>query len=157
MKKELAIAREELEAIGERMIRIRKALGLQQKELAAGLDFTEGYICQIEKGNANPTLEFFYMLTSKFRVSLDFLFYGKGEMFYKDRVPGDRLDENHVKLDTLEDILWYHDYSATFRLALLLEARRIFYDQARYIENDIAYARKKHEEEKESKDKQEKE
>ena len=143
MKKELAIAREELEAIGERMIRIRKALGLQQKELAAGLDFTEGYICQIEKGNANPTLEFFYMLTSKFRVSLDFLFYGKGEMFYKDRVPGDRLDENHVKLDTLEDILWYHEHSATFRNTFLYNARKIYYDIADYIDKDTEQVRKK--------------
>jgi transcriptional regulator with XRE-family HTH domain len=146
VKKEISIDRDKLEAIGERMIAIRKALGYQQKEMAARLGFSEGYICQIEKGNANPTLEFFYLLTSKFQVSLDYLFYGEGEMFYKEAVPKDRLWENHGSLETIEDVLWYHDYSPTFRLGLLLEARKIFYDQSKYISQDIDYARKQKQE-----------
>jgi transcriptional regulator with XRE-family HTH domain len=143
MKKEIAIEREELEAFGRRMIEIRKALGLQQKELAAAVGFSEGYICQIEKGGANPTLEFFYMLTWRLQVSLDFLFYGKGEMFYREGETPDRLAENRDGIDTIEDILWYHEYSATFRNALLYQARKSFYDNAEYIEKDIEQARKK--------------
>ena len=149
MKKEISIDRDKREALGKRMVAIRKALGYQQNELAAELGFSEGYICQIEKGNANPTLEFFYMLTSKLRVSLDYLFYGEGEMFYRGEVSKDRLDENHGSLETIEDVLWYHDYSPTFRLALLFEARKIFYDQSKYIIQDIDYARKQKQEKEE--------
>ena len=143
MKKEISIDAKELAAFGERMIEIRKALGLQQKELAAAVGFSEGYICQIEKGGANPTLEFFYMLTSRLHVSLDFLFYGKGEKFYREGEKPDRLAENREGIDTIEDILWYHEYSATFRNAVLYNARKIYYDIADYIKKDIEHERKK--------------
>ena len=143
MKKEITIDAKELAELGRRMVQIREALGLKQKGFAAAVGFSEGYICQIEKGSANPTLDFFYILTSKLNVSLDFLFYGEGEMFYKARKSKTGLEENRDGIDTIDDILWYHEYSATFRNALLYNARKIYYDIAAYIEKDIDNERKK--------------
>jgi transcriptional regulator with XRE-family HTH domain len=55
MKQGIIVPKEELEAFGRRVRSIREALRLKQNEFSAGLDLSEGYLCQIEKGKGNPT------------------------------------------------------------------------------------------------------
>jgi DNA-binding transcriptional regulator YiaG len=49
MKQGIIVPKEELEAFGRRVRSIREHLRLRQNEFAAGLELSEGYLCQIEK------------------------------------------------------------------------------------------------------------
>ncbi|UNL86786.1 helix-turn-helix domain-containing protein [Priestia koreensis] len=59
-------------AIGERIRQMRLAQDMKQKDLAEGI-VTRGYISQIEKGNAKPSIEILKSIADKLEVSLAFL------------------------------------------------------------------------------------
>jgi transcriptional regulator with XRE-family HTH domain len=143
MKKGIVVSKEELREFGKRVRAVREHMRLKQNEFADGLDFSEGYICQIEKGKANPTYEFFYKLVLKYNASMDYLFYGKGELFFKRRMAIEESEEIRDSIDTTDDLLWFLDHSELFRMKLMVEAKRFFYDSEENIRKDIQHQRKK--------------
>ena len=130
MKKEITVSQEQREEFGQRIRQVRENLRLQQKEFAAGLGKSESYICQIEKGNANPTFEFFHELASKYNVSMDYLFYGKGDMIYKRKMPMDGETEIRDAIDTMDDLYWYLEHSELFRHCIMGDAIRFLYNNS---------------------------
>ena len=139
----MVVSKEELQAFGRRVRSIRKAIRLQQNEFAAGLDLSEGYICQIEKGKANPTYEFFYKLALKYNVSMDYLFYGKGELFFKRKLEVEEDEGMRDSIDSNDDLLWFMEHSELFRMNIMVEAKRYLYESEENIRRDIQHERKK--------------
>jgi len=137
MKKEIDVNKEELIAFGKKMRSIRESLGLNQKTFAAGLGFADSYLCQIEKGKANPTYEFFYKLTSRYRISLDYLFYGKGEMIYGSEKESEGLAELKSNVDNIDKLVWVSEHSGIFRMSILASAHRIIITDGEYIKKEI--------------------
>jgi len=149
MKKEMVVSKEELREFGRRVRAVREHLHLKQNEFADGLDLSYGYICQIEKGKANPTYEFFYKLVSKYNASMDYLFYGKGELFFKRRMEVEESEVIRESIDTTDDLLWFLDHSELFRMKIMVEAKRYLYDSEENIRKDIQHERKKRKKEEE--------
>ncbi len=143
MKQGIIVSKEELAAFGKRVRSIREHLRLKQNEFAAGLEFSEGYLCQIEKGKANPTYEFFYKLVSKYNVSLDYLFYGKGDLFFKRKMSGEENEEMLDSIDNIDELLWFLEHSELFKMTIIAEAKRFFYGNRDSIKEDIKHERKK--------------
>ena len=66
-------------AVGERFRAARKAIRISQKEMARALDVSANYISEVENGKANPGLDFFFKLESKYNISVGYLLLGKDE------------------------------------------------------------------------------
>jgi len=80
--------------IGERMRKIRKALGFTQEKMVEFFDIGRANYSRIENGEVWPGVSILYELRTKFNVSLDWLITNTGKMFtseheknaYSDRV-----------------------------------------------------------------------
>ena len=143
MKQGIIVPKEELEAFGRRVRSTREALRLKQNEFSAGLELSEGYTCQIEKGKANPTYEFFYKLASKYNVSLDYLIYGKGDLFFQGKKAVEENKEMSDSIDNIDELLWFLENSELFKMSILSEAKKFLYGNRKSIEEDIKHERNK--------------
>jgi transcriptional regulator with XRE-family HTH domain len=73
--------------LSERIRKLRKNLGLLQKDLARQLGFSIKTISTIEIGGQLPTVPIIIGLMNTFRISPFWLLKGEGEMFIKDKEP----------------------------------------------------------------------
>ncbi len=136
--------RENLKEIGARIKEIRKALRISQKEMAATLEMANCNLSEIESGKGNPGHSFFYKLSTRFNISLDYLFHNKGEMFTTYRVKREGDDELIVDhIESIDDLLWYLENSTMFRNQVLGYAAQIRYENEEVIKKDIARKRSK--------------
>jgi len=69
-----------MEKINERLVRLRKFLGLKQAELADRLDITQSYVSGLEKGHRELSSNVLTALREAFNVSTDWLMTGQGDM-----------------------------------------------------------------------------
>jgi transcriptional regulator with XRE-family HTH domain len=70
-----------------RMKKIRKSLGIVQKDLAGQLGFSTTTISTIESEMQLPTVPIIISMINKYRVSPLWLLKGEGDMFIKDKEP----------------------------------------------------------------------
>lgn len=63
-------------ALGLRIAKRRKALGLRQNALAAEIDISNNYLSGIECGKENPSLEVLVKLCNALKVTPDYLLMG---------------------------------------------------------------------------------
>jgi len=68
----------------ERIILLRKAVGLNQAEMAKRLELSPSALSQIESGKTMPSINTLSKLKKEFNVSMDWFVDGKGEMFSLD-------------------------------------------------------------------------
>jgi DNA-binding XRE family transcriptional regulator len=74
--------------VGKRFLEFRESLGKTQSEFAQALNHSETIILEIEKGNIFPSVECLKILFIDFRLSINWLSEGKGEMFINnDKTP----------------------------------------------------------------------
>ena len=138
--------------VGRRIREVRESLRFIQKEFAAELKMSESYYNQLENGNGFPGYDFFYKLMKKYNVSLDYLFYGIGEMFLKSRektdLPGEYLEE----IESTSDMVWYLERSPIFNQTVMGFANRFLYKNESIIKRNIDRHQKKRDEEIEDED-----
>ncbi len=72
-------------AIGQRMRKIRKALGYTQEKMVSFFDIGRANYSRVENGEVFPGVKILYTLREKFNVSLDWLITNTGKMFIRDR------------------------------------------------------------------------
>lgn len=65
------------QAIGERILTIRKSKGLNQSAFAESIEISQQALSQIEKGKILPSLEVLSNLTIKYDKSYDYLLTGR--------------------------------------------------------------------------------
>jgi len=76
--------------LGERLTKVWRALGIDKKEMAEKAGLSSSYLTELCKGNkTNPGIEKVYKIAKRYRVSLDYLLLGEGEMF----LPGKDIEE----------------------------------------------------------------
>ena len=133
------MSKEHLKELGKRLKAIREELGMKQKEFALSLRLSDSFICQIEKGNARGGYEFFFRLASHFNVSLDYLFYGRGEKFLK-HVPGEK-EEREIKeiseIETTEELLWLMEHSNIFYFNVMGYSSQYYLSNKKIITENI--------------------
>lgn len=67
--------------VGGRLKLIRKALGLSQKEFAAGLDISASYLSEIESGKTKPGFNFTVLIYEKYNINPAWFLVEEEEMF----------------------------------------------------------------------------
>jgi len=70
--------------IGKRLKKIRKELGLTQKEFASSIEISEATLRRYESGQNFPDAEVLERIANKYGVNTHWLVTGKGPMFLKD-------------------------------------------------------------------------
>lgn len=85
-----------------RLIKIRKVLGLSQKELASILNISVGHMCDLEHGRKNVTKNIVRLLTLLLDVNENWFITGLGIMFVKKNV-------NNSIIDMLSNVLQEDD------------------------------------------------
>jgi transcriptional regulator with XRE-family HTH domain len=135
---------EHLKELGKRIKTIREELRMRQKEFAAELGISGSLISQIESGQKNPVYELLYKLMSKYRVSLDWLFSGKGEMFLKRKPEVEAVEDKYIdEIVSIDDLVWYLENSNLFNLNVMGYAARFFFENEEHIKKELERKRKK--------------
>ncbi len=73
------------EEIGQRIRKLRKLLGLSQKEFAEILGIHPMTLSRYELGKIQPTEKILQLIAIRFEVNLDWLKKGEGEPFFEER------------------------------------------------------------------------
>ncbi len=136
-------SRDNLKEIGERIKAIRRELRVNQKEMAEALEIPNTYLSEIESGKRSPGHSFFYNFSGKYNVSLDYLFHGKGEMFWDTRTERDRKNHEDVEdIKSIDDVVWYMENSDMFYHQIMGFAFKLKYDYHEAIKKEIEKKRK---------------
>lgn len=145
-KKNEDVIRENLKDIGTRIKEVRKTIRVTQKEMAAQLGIFDSYLSDIETGKGNPGHSFFFKISSVFKVNLNYLLLGKGEMFSKpEQTPEEETFVDDIK--TIEDLTWYMKKSPLFFHQIMGFAFKFKYEHEEIIRKNIEKNRPKKDEE----------
>jgi transcriptional regulator with XRE-family HTH domain len=92
--------------LGERLHRVRLALGLKQNEMAGASGLSPGYFSEIISGKKdNPGIENVLKIATRFNISLNYLLLGEGEMFLPDKEEILKKDkELNLYIETIDDL-----------------------------------------------------
>jgi transcriptional regulator with XRE-family HTH domain len=125
-------------ALGDRIRTIRRKMNLKQKDFASSLQMSSCYLSEIEAGNGNPGVGFFHRLIKTHNVSLDYLFYGTGEMFKaKLRRTPEKEKEFVDNIQNVNDLLWLLDHSSLFRNTVMGFGEKFLYENEAIIKKNI--------------------
>lgn len=91
--------------VANRLIQLRKSLGLTRPQMARRLGVTDNAYGKNENGQTLPGYHSLHRLSNELGVSMDWLFFGKGEMYFQDNtatlpaLPGAEPSENALTKD----------------------------------------------------------
>lgn len=125
-------------AVGDRIKEIRRKMNLKQKDFASTLHMSSCYLSEIEAGNGNPGVGFFHRLAKTHNISLDYLFYGTGEMFKaKLRRTPEKEKEFVNDIQNVNDLLWLLEHSSLFRNTIIGFGEKFLYENEDIIKRNI--------------------
>jgi transcriptional regulator with XRE-family HTH domain len=87
--------------IQDRLIAVREALGITQRDFCKGIYVSQSYYAQIEGGKRPINDRIIALVCSQYGVSKEFLLSGKGEMF-SENLPDIQLQQLIEKFSQLE-------------------------------------------------------
>jgi transcriptional regulator with XRE-family HTH domain len=106
------------------------------------------YLSEIESGKANPGPAFFIRFSRQYNVSIEYLFHGRGEMFYDSK---QNIIEKEFSLDeevdSIEHVLWLMKQSSMLKNAILSYASKFLMENEEIIKKSLARAKKRSERE----------
>jgi transcriptional regulator with XRE-family HTH domain len=130
----------ELDAIGQRIRKLRKTLNIQQKVMAKALGISPSYFNGIESSNYYAGAEILLKLSKIYNMSVEYLVTGKGEQFTntKRSKPGPKPkpveEEFPLKdIDTEEKLLQLMEESSYAKMSILIFATKLLDDQGDLI------------------------
>ena len=128
-----------LSNLGKRLLEVRKALGIQQKEMADKVGMQSSYLCDLESGKKNnPGIVQLYRIAKQYGVSLDYLVLGEGEMFLPGKESEEKnLDEFIPSFEGLADLTWLLNNSNFFRNLMLSQSSKLYFDNEEFIKKEI--------------------
>jgi len=90
-----------------RLRKIRKTLGCTQDEFARHLKVSKPTVVRYESGGRKPDADFLSILINEFKVNINWLLTGNGEMFLKENLLESNItiDPNDEELCQLIDLL----------------------------------------------------
>jgi transcriptional regulator with XRE-family HTH domain len=135
-----------LEEVRHRIIKVRKALGMNKKEFALSLGKNSTYLTFVESGQRRPGITFFIHLGRRYKVSMDYMFRGKGDMFvYDDEYEDIKFIED---IGGTRDICWLMENSPMAFSAISAFTTKYFYENEALIRRNVDKFRKQQEKEK---------
>ncbi|MCP4148578.1 MAG: helix-turn-helix transcriptional regulator [bacterium] len=142
------MAKYNLENLGQRIKKIRKALNLTQTEFGASLFVSKSHISDIEKGSVKCGFNVIHNLSEIHNVSLYYLVHGESEMFGRKRTQAS-LKNKKVgdAIESLSELFWYLERSPLMLYTLMGIATKFLYENEEHIKKDIAKFNNAHKEE----------
>ena len=125
--------------LGQQLKKLRLALGLQQKEMAAAAGLNTGYLSDLISGKrGNPGIETILKIASRFNVNLNYLLLGEGEMFLPDKEEVLK-KEKELKLDleNIDDLYRIMKRSSFVRNSVVGYAVKLCIDNEETIKKEI--------------------
>jgi transcriptional regulator with XRE-family HTH domain len=128
---------DDLKEFAKRLVEVRKRLGFMQKDFAPEMNVSLSFLYQVEAAKTKPGFYFFKNLIEKFKVNPQYLFTGKGDMFY-DREPEKTEKEIYGEFDSrVNKLLWHMEHFPLVKLAVLEFFANYIYDHKGAIEYDM--------------------
>lgn len=91
--------------MNERITEIRNFLNLSQKDFAEKIGLKQGSLSDLETGRANITERIILLICSQFNVNEEWLRFGNGQMFQKDKKQNEFFEIFDIINPVLQDFL----------------------------------------------------
>ncbi|UCH96643.1 MAG: helix-turn-helix transcriptional regulator [Candidatus Aminicenantes bacterium] len=128
--------------IGLRLQLVRKRLNLLQKDFARSLDISNASLSEMEAGNAKPRFELIYNMTKKYKVNINYLLHGIGEVFMPEEISRQRgMEINPGHQDFFKEFFHYFNCSHLVRTAMMNYFRAYILEKENLIKKDIVKSR----------------
>jgi transcriptional regulator with XRE-family HTH domain len=88
-----------------RLKKLKKALNKTFKEMSADLNLSISYLSEIFRGEKKPNFEFFRMIIDKYKVNIDWVFNGNGDIFVDKNLNLSPPDKFSDEMETFKEIL----------------------------------------------------
>lgn len=125
-----------LKEFAKRLVEVRKRLGFMQKDFAPQLNVSLSFLYQVEAAKTKPGFHFFKNLIEKFNINPQYLFTGKGDMFY-NQDPGKNEKQYYGEFDSyVKKLLRYMEHYPLVKLAVLEFFAKYIYEHKGAIEYD---------------------
>ncbi len=136
----MKVSEDELKAIGKRLKEIRKTLQLYQQTFAREMNISAGGLSEIETGKSNPQYDVIYNLSEKYKVNIDYLLFGEGEMFhgyegFEQQILSDKSREDH---EFWQEFLYNLKHSRIFRYTFMAYYRKFIIENEELMAKDMA-------------------
>ena len=121
-----------------RLIKVRRFLGIMQKDFAKELGLSVSFISQVESGKTKPGFTFFKRIIEAYYINPVYLITGKGEIFL-DKATGDALSGSEYGGDSerVDRMLNYINQSPQVKFAILEFFNRYVFENRELISEDI--------------------
>jgi transcriptional regulator with XRE-family HTH domain len=125
--------------IGSRIRVIRQALKMTQVDFAQKLNASGTAISEIEGGKYKPNYDLILRLGQEFNVNLNYLIYGKGEIFTDGINLTDFCNTDKLKVDKEKflEMLWYCENSPIVQFSVMAFFSRLIQSDREAIQNEI--------------------
>ena len=123
--------------IGRRLIKLRNRFGYKQSQMAVELRMAPISLNRIERGTFFPSALTLNEIAVKFNVSLDWLFYGKGNMFLGKQESEKNKGENVFEWDVGE-LVYIMRQIPLVRYAMMDHFQRFKVDNRTVIDDELA-------------------
>jgi len=133
MSKKKEVKRGPLAEVGKRIKIARKARGIQQKVAAEALGVSPSHLSEIEAGKSNPSTDFHLRLSDLYNISVEYIFHGRGKMFYDEEKPKEEEFDLSADVDSLEKLMWLAKNSHYFKMGMLLQATKFLHTDMEHI------------------------
>jgi len=124
--------------IGSRIKLIRKKLFLQQKDVAAAIGVSSSHLSEIESGKSSANADFILKLSVRYNVSVEYIFHGRGEIFYQDesKLTDDPFDFNGA-VNSISDFNWLVKHSSYVRISAMAFVSKLLLTEEAEIKRSI--------------------
>lgn len=135
--------------LGKRLIKVCRALGIDKKDMAKAAGIVPGYMTDLCKGNrTNPGIAVVYKIAKHYRVSLDYILLGEGEMFLPDKESEEKKRKNFEPVfNTIDDLVWLMKRSSYIKNTLLGMAVKLYMENKEIVTNELLMHEEKKEDE----------
>ncbi len=124
--------------IGKRLVALRKSKKLSQQEFGATVSASKSQVNNMEKGRVNCGIDFVINIALVYRVNLNHLIFGEGEMLLGDNEIVPPCGSNHVgSIENFEQIVWLIRRSPFFHHLLTSYATKLLYENESTVLKDI--------------------
>lgn len=134
---------DDLKETGRRIQAVRKHLGMSQDEFARALNMSSGSISMMESGKNQPRFELLSRLAKRYRISLNYLFFGEGDMVGQPARPagGGQKKYGDESESWLERFYYYFNESQIFRFWIMFTMHGYLAEHRELIEKEIRSAK----------------
>jgi len=88
-----------------RLNMIKSSLKKSSKDISTEIGLSKSYISEIFSGKKDPNFEFMIGLSSKYKISLDWLVTGKGDMFFDENMTSSKDERFDDELRTIKEMI----------------------------------------------------